>query len=76
MRKEFLSTLLREAMKDGKMEESTRINEIQQNEAQTKVWASIHRELNETRNTSLTKVEVPMSDGTTKGYTTKKEVEE
>ena len=49
MQKEFLSTLLQEAMEEGKMEESTRIKEISRNEPEKKVWASIHRELNQTQ---------------------------
>ena len=42
MRKEFLSTLLREAIRDEKVEEATRIKEILHNKAQKKIWASIH----------------------------------
>ena len=76
MRKEFLSTLLRNAMGDEKVEEATRMEEFLQNEAQRKIWVSIHRELNQTWNPIATKVEVPMGDGTTKKCNTKEEVEQ
>ena len=75
MRKEFLTTLLRDAMDEEKMEEATRVKEILQNEAQKKVWSGIKRVVNPPQNPSPTKVEVPQSDGTIKECTTKEEVE-
>ena len=58
------------------MEEATRLKEIVRDEAQKKVWASIHRELQQTRNPSQTRVKVPLSDGTTREYVTKEQIEE
>ena len=73
MHKEFLSTLPSEAMGEDKLKEATRIKEILRNEAQKKVWVSIHRELNQTRNPSPTRVKIPMSDGTPKECNTEEE---
>ena len=75
MRKKIVSTLFSKVMGEEKMEETTRIKEILRNEAQKKVWASIHRELNQTWNPSPTRVGVPMSNGTVKKCSTKEEVE-
>ena len=58
------------------MEEATRIKEILRNEAQKKIWVTIHRELNKTCNPSTTRVEVPMSDGTVKECNTEEEVKQ
>ena len=58
------------------MEEATRIKEILCNEAQKKIWVSIHRELNQTCNPSPTRVEVPMIDGIVRECNTKEEVEQ
>ena len=63
-------------MGEDKLEEATWIKEILRNEAQKKAWASIHRELNQTRNQNPMQAEVPMSDGTAKEYNTKEEIEQ
>ena len=76
MRKEFLTSLLQEAMDEEKTAEATRVKEILRNEAQKKVWSGIKRVVNPPRNPSPTVVEVPQSDGTIKVCTTKEEVEE
>ena len=57
------------------MEEVTRIKEILRNKEQKKIWATIHREINQTCNPSQTRVEVPMSNGTVRECNTKEEVE-
>ena len=76
MRKEFLSILLREVLGDDTLEEATRIKEILRNEAQNKIWAIIHQEINQTHNPSPTRIEVPMSDGTVRECNTEEEVEQ
>ena len=55
---------------------TTVTNQYPNNEAQKKVWESIHRELNQTWNSSPTRVEIPMSDGTAKECNTKEEVKQ
>ena len=60
MRKEFLSRLLQEAISDDKEEEATRIKGILCNKLQKKIWATIHRELKQSRAPSPTRIEVQM----------------
>ena len=58
------------------MDNVTRLKEILRNKAQKKVWASIHRKLQQARNPSPTRVKVPQSDDTTRECVTKEQVEE
>ena len=49
---------------------------ILHNKSQKKIWATIHRELNQTRTPCPTRIEVPMADGTVRECNTKEEVKQ
>ena len=74
--KEFLSRLLQEAISDNKEEEATRIKGILRNELQKKIWATIHRELNQSCASTPTRIEVPMENGTVRECNTKEELKQ
>ena len=76
MHKEFLFNLLQEAISKEKVEEATRIKGILHNKSQKKIWATIHRKLNQTHTPCPTRTEVLMSDGTVREYNIKEGVEQ
>ena len=59
-------------MGNEQVEGAKRLKEILKHETQEKVWASIHQELKPMRNPSPTRIEVPLSGGTTRECVSKK----
>ncbi|KAL7536732.1 hypothetical protein ACHAXR_007366 [Thalassiosira sp. AJA248-18] len=76
LRKQYLHAKLQDALDQGKDEDAGRLKEILRNEAQKREWQGIHRVTKPRGVTSVTRVEVPQSNGAPIKCTTKETVED